>query len=518
MPCKRVRPPVGTIFWGLAAICLAAAGCAEPPSPASESIDLADPTVEPAGEPDRQSWQIITLGGNRVGYASTSHRHIEHDGEELVRIDGLTVLRVQRFGQTTEQRMQFTDVQTPDGKLVRLSAEVWQGEEPMTLAGAVDGDRLELEIGTLGKTTQRSVPWSDESGGFHTVEESLARAPMQPGDRRRLTTLLPGMAEPAEVELTAAEREPVTLPGGEFELLRIDNVTHFGPGQQMRSALWTDPDGEVLKTWTETLNLETYRVPKAVALAEIEPAELDLGLDPAVKVRRPIANPHSTRRIQYRLELDDGDPAEKFLAGPSQRVVPVGPHAAEVTVYALRPGVEGNAAAPPETPGEYDLRPSNMIQSDDPKIVRLAREAAGHEDDPWRKAVALERFVYGYVTEKDYSQAFATAAEVARQREGDCTEHAVLLAALCRAAGIPARVAAGLVYLPPHRSFFFHMWTEAYVDGRFIPLDATLGRGGIGAAHLKLTHTSLEDTTAYTAFLPILRVIGRLNIDVLEVQ
>ena len=40
-------------------------------------------------------------------------------------------------------------------------------------------------------------------------------------------------------------------------------------------------------------------------------------------------------------------------------------------------------------------------------------------------------------TEKDLSVGFATAADVARTAQGDCTEHAVLLAALLRASDIP---------------------------------------------------------------------------------
>ena len=38
-----------------------------------------------------------------------------------------------------------------------------------------------------------------------------------------------------------------------------------------------------------------------------------------------------------------------------------------------------------------------------------------------------------------------------------------------------------------------HMWTEAWMDGQWIPLDATLSRGGTGAAHLKMSGGSLAD-------------------------
>lgn len=229
--------------------------------------------------------------------------------------------------------------------------------------------------------------------------------------------LIPGLTHLAEVELKAVGHEQVSLPGGQFKLLRIENVTRMGPGQELR-VLWTDPEGEVLKSWTDTLNLETYRVPKDVALAEIEPGELDLGFDLAVKLTRAIPNPHTTVQARYRLTLEDGDPAELLPQGASQRVEAKGPHTAEVTVYALRPGTAGNPDAADETPAEADLRPSNMIQSDNAEIVRLTREAVGDEKDPWRKAVVLERFVGTYVKQKDYSQAFATAAEVARQARG----------------------------------------------------------------------------------------------------
>jgi transglutaminase-like putative cysteine protease len=160
-----------------------------------------------------------------------------------------------------------------------------------------------------------------------------------------------------------------------------------------------------------------------------------------------------------------------------------------------------------------------LVQSGDPLIVSLAAEAAGDERDPWRTSIRLERFVKQSIRSKNFSQAFASAAEVARTREGDCTEHAVLLAALARARGIAARVAMGLVYTeqPPGQPLLaFHMWTEAYVAGRWIPLDATLGQGGIGAAHLKLAQSSLAGPDAFAGFLPIAQVLGRLRVTVLH--
>jgi transglutaminase-like putative cysteine protease len=158
------------------------------------------------------------------------------------------------------------------------------------------------------------------------------------------------------------------------------------------------------------------------------------------------------------------------------------------------------------------------VQSDDSAIIEMAAEAAGEAAEPWKVATALERYVNQAIREVNFAQALATAADVAQTKEGDCTEHAVLLAALARARGIPARAAIGLVYVEAKQELGFHMWNELYLDGRWVPFDGTLGRGGIGGGHLKLSHSSLSGSEGFSAFLPVAQVMGRLKVEVLEVQ
>jgi transglutaminase-like putative cysteine protease len=143
---------------------------------------------------------------------------------------------------------------------------------------------------------------------------------------------------------------------------------------------------------------------------------------------------------------------------------------------------------------------------------------AADEADQWKVACALERLVRDTVDAPEQSPAVATAADVAQSHTGDCTEHAVLLAALCRARGIPARVAIGLVYYERSRGFAYHMWTEAWIADRWIPLDGTLGRGGIGAAHLKITHSNLDSSDSLSAFLPVFKLLGQLQLELLSVD
>ena len=89
---------------------------------------------------------------------------------------------------------------------------------------------------------------------------------------------------------------------------------------------------------------------------------------------------------------------------------------------------------------------------------------------------AVTAFASGYLTRKSYDRGFDLASYVATHRGGDCTEHAVFLAALLRRFGIPARAVVGLALIPTaHKPLAFgHMWVEAYVDRRWRVADAAI--------------------------------------------
>ncbi|MCX7424155.1 MAG: lasso peptide biosynthesis protein [Planctomycetia bacterium] len=479
----------------------------------------ADPaTAPPAGNlADREVWDVVCIEGVKIGYARTRIRRVQRDGQPVTRIEWFSRLTVQRSGEQNELEIRLASHQTPEGRLLDFESEMNLGPTPMRTRGRVEGDQLVMETTSAGKTRAVSIPWSSDTLGFYGVEQSLLARPIQPGQRRSISTLIPMLNQVATVELVAGTVEPVKLPDETRRLLRIDSQTRVPGANVMKATLWADPSGEVLKT--ADMGQETYRATKAEAMDETGKGQFDLGSNLAVPVDRPLANPHATRRVRYRVSLADDDPAGVFVTGASQKVTPVDPHTAEITVYALRPDAP-TAGAPSvsDPPTSDDLQPNSMIQSDDPAIVAMSKRMIGDAKDVWSKAVALERGVHDFVDEKNFSQAFATAAEVAQTHEGDCTEHAVLLAALARAAGLPARAAIGLVYMKSTQSFGYHMWTEVYLGDRWIPLDATLGQGGVGAAHLTLTHTNFKDAGGLSPFLPVAQVMGRMKIEVLEVE
>jgi hypothetical protein len=73
-----------------------------------------------------------------------------------------------------------------------------------------------------------------------------------------------------------------------------------------------------------------------------------------------------------------------------------------------------------------------------------------------------------------------------------------------------------LVYAPSLKAFGGHMWTEAYLNGRWVPLDGTLAKGHGDAVHLKTGDSALEDSGSLPveSFLPLIHVIGRTKLSV----
>jgi transglutaminase-like putative cysteine protease len=170
--------------------------------------------------------------------------------------------------------------------------------------------------------------------------------------------------------------------------------------------------------------------------------------------------------------------------------------------------------AGPLDPGAHAfLAPETFIESDAPEIVAEMTSALHGVQGQRARAERLTRHVNALL-EKKPTVSIPSAREVLRTRIGDCNEHTALYVALARAAGIPSRVAVGLVYL--HGAFYYHAWPEVYLEeggrGMWLPVDPTLNEFPADATHLRLARGGLDKQTV------ILGIIGRARMQLLDVQ
>ncbi len=464
-----------------------------------------------------EEWNVIYMGKTRVGYSRSNTLNIKRDGRELIRSESDSTMLIKRFGQELKMKLILSTEETLDGQLVSVD---FKNENPPAsftrTTGVVSGDKLELSIVNAGKTSKKSIAWDKANKSPAYQDRLLKDEPLKTGEKREFKVFLPEMNQIATVTVTGQDPSETTLlDGKKHTLKRVDITQSVLPGFVTKT--WIDDEGHTLKSSTGGFfgsDMSTYRVSREEALKEIAGAELDIAIDTLIKIQPPIQRAHESQEIVYLVTVKGHDPATEIPAGDSQTIKSTGPETAELTVKSIRPN--STVANPAKTVAADFSTPNRYLQSDDPRVIKHAEAAAGDTASPWEIAVKMEHYVREKLTKKNFSTALATAAEVAESLEGDCTEHACLLAAMCRVKKIPSRVVVGFVYADSLEAFGGHMWTEVFINGQWIPLDATLGRGGIGAAHIKLADTGFQDneTSPTASFLPILRVIGNMSLKV----
>jgi hypothetical protein len=153
------------------------------------------------------------------------------------------------------------------------------------------------------------------------------------------------------------------------------------------------------------------------------------------------------------------------------------------------------------------LAPTSTMQSDHPKIGKLAEKLRGSATDPCEIAGRFTRHVHSSIGKRNVAT-FPSALETLESGYGDCGEHAVLLAALLRAAGVPARVVLGLVYVPDKQGYLYHAWVMVHDGGQWLFADsAYLGRFPAVEGLIPL---AVDDTGRNMAEL--VKLIGRVEI------
>jgi transglutaminase-like putative cysteine protease len=234
--------------------------------------------------------------------------------------------------------------------------------------------------------------------------------------------------------------------------------------------------------------------------SEVKAAELVR--EAAVVPDRPIAKPRQLQRL--RLQLKGMTGKDWDLAGGRQ-------HWREGELAIIRESLEEIPSRKiPLTSAALaqDLQPTLLVQSDAAILKKQAVEIVGEETDALRAVSLIASWVY-HNLDKRPTLSIPNALAVYELRAGDCNEHSVLFAALARAAGIPTRIAVGLLYTEDR--FFYHAWNEVYV-GEWIAVDPLMNQVPADPTHVRLVTGGLDRQ------VQLVRTLGRLSIVVLDYE
>ncbi|MDL2123635.1 MAG: transglutaminase-like domain-containing protein [Deltaproteobacteria bacterium] len=160
----------------------------------------------------------------------------------------------------------------------------------------------------------------------------------------------------------------------------------------------------------------------------------------------------------------------------------------------------------PEGGEKRFLRPTPFVQSDHPEIKGKVSEIVLPDDTPFAKARKIMRWIYENIQKRPVLSV-PNALETLRNRMGDCNEHAVLMAAMARAASIPAQIETGLVYM--NGRFYYHAWNVLYL-GDWLTVDALMGQMPADVTHIRFIRGEPDKQ------IDLIKVIGKVKINILE--
>ncbi len=442
-----------------------------------------------------ETWMNLTQEGRKIGYARRLWSETESGFRYLEEIQ----MRINTMGVVQPMAVRTEAELKPDRTLSSFHFALRSNLFGFAVRGTVAGRKLTLHSGAPGAEKQTTLDLAEVPYLGGGILESVAAEEMKPGEGRSFPVFDPASLGQRQARITLIGEETLTVSGRSLRTRKFE-VDYLG----MKQWAWMDETGAIVRE-TGILGIALDRVSREEALAGLEgTAGGDLAEIAAIPSSTPIDDPPGIRVLRTRISgIDDHGLA---LDGGRQTW-----RGGVLTIRRESSAASRKPPAPPEDLLEASLAPTPLVQSDHPKIVKALRQIIAPEDPAGAKAGKIVAWVHKNL-EKRPVLSVPNALETLERRMGDCNEHAALLAALSRAAGIPAQVEAGLVYL--NGRFYYHAWNVLHLEewGGWVTADAVMGQIPADATHIRFVRGEID------RHLDLLSLIGRVKMEILELE
>lgn len=536
------RPAAASRFGWIAAfpagLLLLAEACVSPAAWSGDAAEISIAADVPRGEARdaadeahvlREDWLLVRLAGAKAGYGRSRVVERKGNGGRFYETFNEQHIRIARGNFKLAMSQSSLVVEDAEGKPVRFETITKQSASVQKTSGRIENGKVIYTIEGLGRPKLYEKPFPADAVGPVKAERDAMAKGLAPGTSVTHRIFAPDLTPDRSVSLTwdVIGPEDRDILGVRKRLHKVKATTDFMPGLAMW--LWIGDDGSAWASETTMLMLkiETFKTDRETAMKAHAEEPADVMAATSLKPDRPIEGLSGLSGAEYMIEG-----VRELPGGEFQAVEKDAGGGLKVRITAWNPSKEKAAYAMPYSKGDMDayLAETPFVQTSDPRIVAMAKEAVGDEKDPLKAALRIQSFVRRKLVRKGYGVGFASAAEVAEKLEGDCTEHAVLCVALARASGIPARGVVGIAYDrngqtagPGDRldasaigAFVFHMWAEVFV-GRWVPIDAALR--GFDAAHIMMASSDLSGANPNADLVaPVVGAIGDMKIRVVALH
>ncbi len=452
----------------------------------AQPIDIADYLGE--------SWYGVYMNNQKAGYAVNKVAQ-ESDGKIVVSED--MRFQINMVGVKQDMRIEARRTYSAEGALISIESEVKDPAGTNTFVGTVRGDELHLVSVVAGAETTVVLSKPQETLEDAIKQTQLVRSGARVGDAMEFTVFEPLYKKELAGISTIVDESMRDIEGVHTKVYTIKTSM---PEMGVDSISVVAEDGTTLED--EVAGLIKMRL-EDEALAKDVGYSNDVIISNAAMVDTPIKDPRtrSKLRLELRGPINDGHlfnddrqtvtaAGDHFLfEGRTYDMAGFSPAKLPITDEAVKPWLEA----------------TQFVQSDNSKLIAKAKEIVGNETDSLAASTKLSKWVHENM-HSTFSARLTNAIEVLEHLEGDCTEHSILFIGLARAAGLPAREVAGVVYVEGVKpGFYFHQWAKVWV-GKWIDVDPTFDQPLVDATHIKLAEGDLFQQAR------IIPIIGQLEI------
>ncbi len=374
-----------------------------------------------------------------------------------------------------------------DGSLQNFHFRFHSPFYSMQAEGIVHGKTVEYQLNTGSAVIKNSLQFPQTPILTSSRRGYLLTEEIEPGEKRKIPWFDPFTLSGKESIVQYRGIEPIRING---RVRRLHRFSESLGGSWVD--FWLDEEGNTVKEKSPA-GFVFIKEPKFKALAKSEGGS-ELLAAVAVKSKTPMPENYTKlSAMRYQLEF----PAGNFCLNSGLQSFADGVLTVE----------KESRQSEAEIVRAEERQASPAIQRDAKEIIALSKEISKGAENDREKAVKIMAWLAANI-KKQPVLGLPDAVTVLHTLQGDCNEFATLFAALARAAGIPCRIAAGVVYTDWGQAFYYHAWNELFLDGRWLAADAALNQIPADISHIKFVEGELSKQTEITA------LIGRLRITI----
>lgn len=439
-----------------------------------------------------ESWMNIYQNKKKIGLIHRKFKLLENGhfrNEEFVTMQINTMGVTQVLNITTE-----TDL-NPDMSFSSFNFELYSSLFRFNARGFVNKGKLILSTGLPHSRQKTIIPVKDVPHISGNIYEAAFRGGLEKDKTRHFSIFDPSTLSIRSLSVTRNADEIIPIMGK-----RVLTQKFCADFMGAKNCAWLAKDGEVLKE-NGLLGLSMEKVsPDQAQIGIATDGVVDFTQIASIPSNRTITEPSKLREIKIRIEGISSPPL--LLQGGRQNF--------HQDILTISKETLSNPSSQNKISAVFlkYLQPSPLVQSNAPEMKKQVAKIVLQTDNPQIKLQKIVRWVYSTL-EKKPVLSVPNALEVLKNKAGDCNEHAVLTAALLRAAGIPAQIEIGLVYLDGR--FYYHAWNLAYT-GQWITADAVFNQIPADVTHIRLVRGEGGEQ------LDLLGVMGKIRLEVLSTK